>query len=157
MFTCDRHMFSCVQSEDSSSHSGSSSSDDSCSESSSDSNDDQFKDALRRIKVGRRVCPSSQRHDCLFSLWQLSTHNRAGSKKGRDNHHSHHKAGQPRKDEQHYHRKRGWPKSSHLKSGAQKDSNSSSALSSSAVSSPGLINVDGLFCKLVEQICEVSV
>ena len=83
----------------------------------------------------------------------------AGTKKARDYHHQsglvdpnlrHHKKSkqlhlEAAKSGDHHHRKRRWQKLPHLKT---KDSNSS-GMSSSAVSSPGLVDIDGLFCKCI--------
>jgi H3 lysine-79-specific histone-lysine N-methyltransferase len=122
---------------ESSSRSGSSSSEDSCSDSSSDSGEDQFKSALRRIKL---------------------THGRPRSKMDGHAHLDSDPKGRPGKGpvgkelvpgqarEKERRRKRRWHKPPRLKSRPQKESNSS-AISSSAVSSPGLMDIDGLFSK----------
>ncbi|CAI7993879.1 Histone-lysine N-methyltransferase, H3 lysine-79 specific [Geodia barretti] len=118
---------------ESSSHSSSSSSDDdSCSDSSSDSGDDHFKSALQRIKL---------------------SHSRPGSKKEHLNSDLKSRSGKTpktaagHKEDERWRKKR-WPQ---LKSRGHKDSNSS-AFSSSAVSSPGIMDVDGLFSSFHHQL-----
>ena len=84
----------------------------------------------------------------FHSILQL-THSRPGNKKDNLNSDLKTRPGKtpkgPGHEEEERWRKKRWPQ---LKSRAHKDSNSS-AFSSSAVSSPGLMDIGGLFCKYI--------